>query len=79
MDVYRSTRREVRLHPSLGEEIHLLHRVFRMYDNDNKNHLSVNEVRGVALAIVGHVISITGHMVCVASIMIYSFSCELCS
>ena len=34
---------------SLGEELHLLHRVFIMYDNDKKARLSLNEVSHLIL------------------------------
>lgn len=39
-----ASRRVKYVSPSLGEELHLLHRVFLMYDNDKKNKLSLNEV-----------------------------------
>ena len=32
------------LGPSLGEELHLLGRVFRMYDNDKKGRLHLSKV-----------------------------------
>ncbi len=42
---YCSSRHQLKQVPSsLGEELHLLHRVFTMYDNEKKNRLTLSEV-----------------------------------
>lgn len=40
----RNERRLKCVPPSIGEQLHLLRRVFSMYDNEKKNRLTLNEV-----------------------------------